>query len=84
LAETYAQRKQAVLRQVRLLRQRLTRVNTALEKTRREASRLAERSTLISADSLGTINRLIDGIYQEVNNTGGALAALNTVAGSYL
>jgi len=82
--ESYAQRKNAVLRQVRILRRALTGLNTALEKARREADRLSERKTLISPESLETIQKRDDEIFAAVNGVQAAEAILNELAASYL
>lgn len=82
--ETYAQRKGAVLRQVRSLKRALTTLNAALERARREADRLSKRKTLITPESLGTIQKRNDEIFSAINGVQAQEAMLNGVAQSYL
>lgn len=82
--ETYTQRKNAVLRQVRTLKRALNGLNAALEKARREADRLSQRKTLITPESLETLQRRDDEIINQVNLVQAAETTLNELAASYL
>ncbi len=82
--ETYAQRKGAVLREVRSVKKALNSLNAVLEKSRREASRLADRKTLITPESLETLQRRNDEIFAGTNRVQAAEAVLNEIAASFL
>jgi len=84
VAETYAQRKSAVLRQVRLFRQQLRQVDTQIEKAQREATRLSQRKTLITPQSLDRLIADFEEIIRGVNLTDAALVSLAQIARSYL
>lgn len=82
--ETYAQRKSAVLRQVRSLKRALNQLNAALERARRETDRLVQRKTLITPESLHTLQEKDDQIFTAMNLVQAQEATLNEVASSYL
>ncbi len=84
MAETYAQRKNAVLKAVRTYKRSLNNLNAVLEKARREASRLSDRKTLITPESLNRLYALDDSIASATNVVVNAEATLSKVAGSYL
>jgi len=82
--ETYAQRKGAILREVRSVKKALNSLNASLEKARREAARLAERKTIITPESLETLQRRNDEIFNGTNRVQAAEAVLNEIAASFL
>lgn len=84
MAETYAQRKSAVQRQIRLFRQQLRQVDTQVEKAQREATRLSQRKTLITPDSLGRLIADFEEVVNGVSLTDSALVSLAQIARSYL
>jgi len=84
VAETYAQRKGAVLRQVRQTKQALRSLDTQLEKTEREAERLSKRKTLITPSSLDRLIADFEDVVRATNTADGALVSLAQIARSYL
>jgi len=84
MAETYAQRKSAVLRQVRTLKSALRTLDTQVEKVQREADRLSHRKTMITPDSLLHIIDDFSSLAKAANAADYQLGALSQVAASYL
>lgn len=82
--ETYAQRKNAILRQVRSLKRTLTVVNTALEIVRREADRLSNRKTIITPDVLLKLGTKWTTTLNSVNGVATVLQALIQLARAFL
>jgi len=84
VAETYAQRKSAVLRQVRQTKQALRQLDTQLEKTEREADRLTRRKTLITPQGLDRLIANFEDVIRATNSADAALVSLAQIARSYL
>lgn len=81
---SYAQRKGEVRKALRNVKAKLNLTNGLLEKARREASRLLDRKTIITPESLNTLERHWDTAVISANAVTSALTTLWTVARSYL
>lgn len=84
MSETYAQRRNAVQKQLGAVKRALNLANGQLEQTRREAVRLADRKTLISPDQLVRLSQEWSDTLKAYNAASAAIAQLNIVAKSYL
>lgn len=84
MSETYAQRKNAVLKQLGAVKRSLNKANGDLEVVRREAVRLSDRKTLITPDQLVKLSQEWSDALKTYNATSAAIAQLNIVAKSYL
>jgi hypothetical protein len=84
MAESYAQRRNAVVKTLRQLKRSLNLTNAQLEKMRRETDRLLLRKTLISTDSLVKLGNEYSSLISSINGTSRDLTAAMNVAGSYV
>jgi hypothetical protein len=84
MAETYAQRKAAVRKSLRQVKQALNVNNAMLEKTRREADRLLDRKTIITSESLNKLDQEWKSTVISSNLTTSALTRLWQIARSYM
>lgn len=84
MAETYAQRKAAVRKALRSVKQALNVNNAMLEKTRREADRLLDRKTIITSESLNRLDQNWKSTIISSNLTTSALTRLWQIARSYM
>lgn len=84
MSETYAQRRNAVLKQLGAVKRALNLANGDLEKVRREAVRLSDRKTLISPDQLVNLSKDWSDALKSYNAASSAIGQLNIVAKSYL
>ena len=84
MAETYAQRKAAVRKSLRAVKQALNVNNAMLEKTRREADRLLDRKTIITSESLNRLDQDWKSTVISSNLTTSALTRLWQIARSYM
>lgn len=84
MSETYAQRRNAVLKQLGAVKRALNKANGDLELCRREAVRLSDRKTLITPDQLVKLSQLWSDTLKTYNAASASLAQLNIVAKSYL
>lgn len=81
---TYAQRKADVRKALRNVKAKLNLTNGLLEKARREASRLLDRKTIITPDSLVTLEKDWESAVISSNGVTSAMTMLFTVARQYL
>lgn len=84
MAETYAQRKAAVRKSLRQVKQALNVNNSLLEKARREADRLLDRKTIITSESLTALDQDWKSTVISSNLTTAALTRLWQIARSYM
>jgi len=84
MAETYAKRKQSVLRQVGAVKRSLNQANGRLEVVRREMKRLGERKTIITPDDLVKVGKQWQDASANYNQVAFELTKLFTIARSYL
>lgn len=84
MSETYAQRRNAVLKQLGAVKRALNLANGDLEKVRREAVRLSDRKTLITPDQLVNLSKDWSDTLKSYNAASAAIGQLNIVAKSYL
>lgn len=84
MAETYAQRRNAVLKSLGNVKRQLNLCNGQLEQARREAVRLSDRKTIITPDQLVKLMNEWADTVKAINSVSYALAQLSTVARSFL
>lgn len=84
MSETYAQRRNAVKKQVGAVKRSLNQSNGQLEKVRREAARLADRKTIITPDQLVNLSQVWADTLKAYNASSAAIAQLNIVARSFV
>lgn len=82
--ETYAKRRDAILRQVGSCKRALNQLNGQLEQVRREAVRLSSRKTIITADQLKRLNTEWGDVATSANAVAKQLTALSTTAAGYV
>jgi len=81
---TYAQRKADVRKALRRVKAMLNLSNGLLEKTRREADRLLDRKTIITPDSLQTLEKNWETTIISSNSVTSAMTQLFVIARQYL
>jgi hypothetical protein len=81
---TYAQRKADVRKALRRVKSMLNLSNGLLEKTRREADRLLDRKTIITPDSLQTLEKNWETTVISSNAVTSSLTQLFVIARQYL
>lgn len=84
MAETYAQRKSAIKAQARSVRKALRTVDSQVELLQRSISKLNDRKTIITPESLININDQITELNRRLDGFDRAVANLAQVAASYV
>lgn len=84
MPETYAQRRNAVLKQVGAVKRQLNLCNGQLEQARREAVRLSTRKTMITPDQIVKLMNEWSDTVKAINSVSYSLAQLSTIAKTYL
>ena len=82
--ETYAKRRDTILRQLGTVKRSLNRMNAELEQVRREAVRLSNRKTIITADQLKRLNTEWGDMAASANAVVKQLTSLSTLAAAYV
>jgi len=84
MSETYAQRRNAVQKQLGNVKRQLNLCNGQLEQARREAARLSNRKTIVTPDQLVKLMNEWSDAVKAINSVSYALAQLGTIARSFL
>jgi Mg2+ and Co2+ transporter CorA len=82
--ETYAKRRDTILRQLGAVKRSLNQMNGQLEQVRREAVRLSSRKTIITADQLRRLNTEWGDLATSANAVAKQLTSLSTIAAAYV
>lgn len=82
--ETYAKRRDAILRQLGAVKRSLNQLNGQLEQVRREAVRLSSRKTIITADQLRRLNTEWGDLAASSTTAAKQLSALSVMAAAYV
>lgn len=84
MAETYAQRKASIKRQLRQVKKVVNTVNTGLEIVRRELDRLIDRKTLIGPETLTLLLSKWQNTLSAVNGVAAVLQVVIRLAETFL
>jgi len=84
MSETYAQRRNAVQKQLGATKRQLNLCNGQLEQARREAVRLSSRKTIVTPDQLVRLMNEWGDTVKAINSVSFSLAQLATIARSFL
>ena len=84
MSETYAQRRNAILKQLGAVKRSLNLSNGQLEQVRREAVRLSDRKTIITPDQLVRLGQEWSDTLKAYNATSAAMAQLLIIAKSFV